>query len=414
MTLAFLVLRKGFLKVVGATIQAALERGHRAVLVWDPVEPKPGEAVTEVDLAAWPDATSVVWTRGTPLLPLLQSASVDALVAPSLYYVLRATVGEDGIAALGRAGIGLYSVDYVFETVTSEPEAYRVVDVTFYMSTFQRELHHRLYAERFAALGPPATLAARSAISGSTMLDQLAIVDRAAVRKRYGLAPDQPVVLFMSLKMAVPDPWRRLVWGASPRGWRALKALASGRVSWLPEILRGSGYPTLVKALSGFCARTGAALIVKSREKNEDPRFLRRVADVFVYDETVYPYTSMELMAIADLCIHFQSGAVLEAAFVGVPSLSIAVSQEHLREYSSFDEAYGGREGSLQNFAGVVWHDDPAGAAARLGRATFDDFRLDPTAHRRYVERFLGFSDTDSSVRVLRTIEGALSGQRRA
>ena len=220
MTLGFLVLRKGFLKVVGATIQAALERGHRPVLIWDPVEPKPGESVTEADLRAWPGVDRIVWERRTPLLPLLRSAGVEALLAPSLHYVLQTSVGDEGIAALAGAGIGLYSVDYVFETVTSAPEAYRVIDITFYMSRFQRELHRRLYADRFAALGSATSLAARSAISGSTMLDQLAIVDRAAVRRRYGLAPHQPVALFMSLKMAVPDPWRRLVWGEGPRGWR--------------------------------------------------------------------------------------------------------------------------------------------------------------------------------------------------
>jgi hypothetical protein len=414
LTLGFLVLRKGFLKVMGATIQAALERGHRPVLIWDPAEAKPGEAVTESDIGAWPGAARVVWPRRTPLLPLLQSMGIEALLGPSLHYVLQTTVGDEGIAALGRAGIGLYSVDYVFETLTSDPEGYRAIDITFYMSGFQRELHRRLYADRFAALGPATYLAARSAVSGSTMLDQLALVDRAAVRKRYGLGPDRPVLLFMSLKMAVPDAWRRLVWGASPRGWRALRALGAGHIGWIPEILRGNGYSTLVQAVREFCVRTGAALVVKSREKNADPRFVRRLADVFVYDETVYPYTSIELMAIADLCVHFQSGAVLEAAFAGVPSLSIAVSQEHLREYSSFDEAYGGRPGTLQNFPGVVWLDDPRRAIERLRRSALDDFRLDPVAHQRYVEKFLGFADTESSTRVLEAIERGLSPSRRA
>lgn len=417
MTLAFLVLRKGFLKVMGATIQAALDRGHRAVLLWDPVEAKPGEAVTEADLGAWPGASRGVWRRGTPLLPLLQTAGADALVAPSLHYILQVNCGDEGIDAIRRAGIGLYSVDYAFETVTSAPEGYRAIDITFYMSEFQRALHQRLFADRFAALGPGVDVAARSAVSGSTMLDQLALVDRAAVRKRYGLGADQPVVLFMSLKMAVPDPWRRLVWGGGPRPWRALRALAAGRAAWVPEIiLRGHGYRVLVEALRVFCARTGAALVVKSREKNADPRFLRRLADVFVYDEGVYPYTSIELMAIADLCVHFQSGAVLEAVAAGVPSLSIAVSQEHLREYSSFDEAYGGRPGSLQNFPGVVWSADPAAAIGSLARGSLEDFRVDPDARRRYVEKFLGFDDTKSSVRVLESIERArgISLPRRA
>jgi hypothetical protein len=414
LTLGFLVLRKGFLKVLGATVQAALDRGHDVVLIWDPVEPKPGEAVSEADLKPWPGTTRVVWARQTPLLPALRDAKVEALIAPSLYYVLKGSVRDEGIAEIRRAGIGLFSVDYVFETVTSDPESYRVIDITFYMSGFQRELHHRLFATEFAALGSPSDLAARSAVSGSTILDQFAVVDRAAARKRYGLGPDQPVVLFMSLKMAVPDAWRRLFWGAGPRGWRALKAVASGHAHWVPEILRGNGYAALVDALAAFCRRTGAALVVKSREKNADPRFLRRAADVFRYDEEVYPYTSIELMSIADLCIHFQSGAVLEAAFAGVPSLSIAVSQEHLRQYSSFDEVYGGRPGSLQNWNGVVWHTDPTGAIDRLSRASLGDFRLDTDAHRRYVDKFLGFADTRSSVRVLTAIERALSASRRA
>jgi hypothetical protein len=414
LTLAFLALRKGFLKVMGATIQAALDRGHDVVLIWDPVEAKPGEVVTEAELRAWPGAARVVWPRRTPLLPLLQAARVEALVAPSLHYVLKTSVEDDEIAAIRRAGVGLYSVDYVFETVTSDPEGYRVIDITFYMSGFQRELHRRLFAAQFAALGSETDLSARSAVSGSTMLDQLAVVDRAAIRKRYGLGADQPVVIFMSLKMAVPDARRRLVWGAGPRGWRALKALGSGHVGWVPEILSGDGYPALVEALKDFCARTGAALVVKSREKNADPRFLRRAADVFLFDEGVYPYTSIELMSIADLCVHFQSGAVLEAACAGVPSLSIAVSQEHLRQYASFDEIYGGRPGTLQNFPGVVWHVDPAGAIERLNRASVGDFQLDPVAHRRYIEKFLGFADTHSSVRVLEAIERRFSSSGRA
>lgn len=405
MTLAFLAVRKGFLKVLGATIQAALDRGHRVVLLWDPVEAKPGEAVSEADLGAWPGASREGWRRGAPLLPLLRTAGVDALVAPSLHYILQVNCGDEGIDAIRRAGIGLYSVDYAFETVTSAPEGYRAIDITFYTSGFQRALHQRLFAERFAALGPGVDVAARSAVSGSPMLDQLALVDRAAVRKRYGLGADQPVVLLMSLKMAVPDPWRRLVWGGGPRPWRALRALAAGRAAWVGEILRGHGYRALVEALRAFCVRAGAALVVKSREKNADPRFLRRLADLFVYDEGVYPYTSIELMAIADLCVHFQSGAVLEAAAAGVPSLSLAVSQAHLRAYESFDDAYGGRPGSLQNFPGVVWSADPAAAIGALARSSLADFRVDPAARRRYVEKFLGFDDTRSSVRVLEAIE---------
>ncbi len=149
-----------------------------------------------------------------------------------------------------------------------------------------------------------------------------------------------------------------------------------------------------------FCRRTGAALVVKSRAKNRDPRYLRGSADLFVEsDDGVFPYTSIELMAIADLCIHFQSGAVLEAAHAGVPSLSVRVPQSHLEEYPGHDQLFGGHEGTLQKFAGVVWSMEHDEAAARLGRLTLADFKIDPDARRRYIERSSGS-----------TIPGAASG----
>jgi hypothetical protein len=403
-TLGFLVFRRGFLKVLGTLIQTALERGHEAVLLWDPVEAKPGEQVSEAELAVWPRARVVVWDRRTPLPPVLAAAGVRALIAPSLHSVLR-SFGRDGdCPALRAAGVRLYSVDYVLDTITNDPAGYRVVDVTFYASQWQRELHWRVKADGFAAIGDRALLDRRSAVVGSTMFDQLALVDRAAVRKRYGL-DGRRVVLFLSLKMAVPDQWRRLVWGRGPRVLRAARALAAGRAAWVPDILKSHGYRDLLESVRRLCDRSDAVLIVKSREKNHDPPFVRRLADVFLVDETVYPYTSMELMAVADLCVHFQSAGVLEAAFAGVPSLSVAVSQEHLRAYPTYHEFYVVQPETLQNFQGVVWSATPREAIARLDAAALDDFRVDAARRRAYVAQFVGFDDTRSSERALDVIE---------
>jgi hypothetical protein len=239
------------------------------------------------------------------------------------------------------------------------------------------------------------------------MLDQLARVDRAAVRRKYGL-PDGPVVLFMSLKMAVPEPFRRLAWAGGWRAFRAAKALVTGHGELVEPILRGNGYLDLARALQGFARRAGARLVVKSRAKNSDPAFLRRHADVFVErDEDMFPYSSIELMAVADLCVHFQSAAVLEAVHAGVPSLSIRLPQTHLEGYASFQEVFGGRPGSLFNFPGIVWSADAADATRLLSTARLADFCIDPVARGRYVEKFLGFDDNRSSERVLDLVEAA-------
>lgn len=409
MNLGFLVLRKGYLKVLGALVQTALDRGHRVTLLWDPVETKPGETVTAADLTAWPAAVVRQWDRRAPLLPELRAAGIEALIGPRLAYALNACGHEAALATLGPAGIRLFSVDYVFDTIASDPAAYQVVDTTFYLSEYQRALHWRVAADAFARVGDPAMWRRRSAVCGSTMMDQLAVVDVTAVRRRYGLPSDRPVVVFMSLKMAVPEAWRRAVWGSEPRLVRAARAVLSRHPGWIPEIMRANGYRALAESLRAFCRRSGAALIVKSRGKNDDPPFLRDLADVFLFDEQLYPYTSMELMALADLCIHFQSGAALEAAFAGVPSLSIAVPQSHLVAHATFEEVYGARPDTMQNFPGVVWTVPGTEAAARLAAAGLGDFRVDPDARRRYVEKFLGFDDTTSSGRVLDEIQRVIA-----
>lgn len=428
MTLAFLV-RKGYLKVIGSVIQAALDRGHRIALLWDPDEAKPGERVTEEDLRHWPAAAPVVYRRG-PLLPALQAHQAGALVAPSLHYLLRAFGREDEVPALRAAGVRLHSIDYLLETLTSDPEGYRAVETTFYASEHQRALHWQ--DPGFRHLGD-VDLHARSAVCGSTLMDQFALVDREGVRKRYGLSPERPVVVLMSLKLAVPEPLRRLAWRDGPAVPERLRRLASrvgplrklnvipalfkklpesyrttygiGRARFVREVWSGGAYRHLGEALRRFALRHDAALVVKSREKNDDPRFIRGLADVFVYDEDVYPYTSIELMAVADLCVHFQSGAVLEAAFAGVPSLSVKVPPPYPPDYPAYEAVWGALPEGLQNFEGIVWSAGLEEAASRLDAVSLADFRVDPGARRRYVEKFLGFDDTRSSLRVVQRIE---------
>lgn len=405
MNLAFLLARKGYFKVLGTLVDATLARGHRATLLWDPVEAKRGEAVTAEDFAPWPAAVVQPWDRREPLLPVLRAAGVDALVGNRIVDVLLASGHGDELTALRSAGIRLFSVDYLFDTITSHPSACRLVDTTFYASEYERGVHWRIAADAFRELGEPATWRRHSAVCGSTPMDQLALVDAAAVRRRYGLAPEQPVVVFMSLKMAVPEVWRRAVWGPQSRLVRAGRAVLAGHPEWIPAILRRHGYRSLVESIRKFCRRSGAALVVKSKEKNDDPSFLRDLADIWLYDERVYPYTSMELMAIASLCIHFQSGSALEAAFAGVPSLSLTVPQSHLAGHATYEEVYSARPGTIQNFPGVVWTIPALDLAARLDAADLGSFRLAAEARRRYVETFLGFDDTASSTRVLDEIE---------
>ena len=131
---------------------------------------------------------------------------------------------------------------------------------------------------------------------------------------------------------------------------------------------------------------------------------MRRLADRMIFDDHTYPYTSLELLAVSNVCVHFESGAVLEAAFAGVPSISIAVSQEHLDAYPGIAELYGGNPGSLQNYPGVVSRIPAAAAVSFFDAARLDTLRMDSSARAAYVRHFLGFDDTRSSQRIIETI----------
>jgi hypothetical protein len=406
MTVGVLLIRRSFIKVLGSVIQALLDRGHRTVLFWDASGrvSKAGDTLTEADLAAWPGAETVRYDPASAER-LFRQAGLDALVSTELYSYILAGGLQSAFEAIRAAGVHLYSVSHIFDTAWSDPAGYRLLERTFYVSDYQRDLHWRMYADDFAAVGPRPVLEARSAVTGSPMLDQLAAVDPVAARRRYDLPEGRPVVVFMSLKMAVPDPWRRLVWGRGPRLWRAARAALAGRRDLVPAVLHGAHYRDLVAAVRRLCDRAGALLVVKCKGKNDDPPFLRRVADLYVDDRSVYPYTSLELLSLASLCVHFESGAALEAAFAGVPALSIAVSQAHLARYPGIDELYGGRPGSLQNFAGVSELVPAAEAVGRLDARRLDDFTVEPDARARYVRTFLGFDDTKSGQRILDVME---------
>jgi len=408
MKIGFLIFRLANLKGLGSLITLSLQRDHEVAIFVDPTsKPKLGEAVDQGALAEiWPNAQVVdLQTESTP--QGLADANCNAIVGMA---ILTAEEYRGRLDTARENGALLFSISYLFEGPGRDPSLMASLGKAFYLSEYERTVHESLFPQSFNSLGSD-WKQKYTEISGSTCCDQLAEFDSRKTRHRYGISETSPVVLFMSLKMSVTDTWRNLVWGESSKTRRTLKAIKGRHWRLIPEIWTQDTYKEICNELKEFCIRNGALFVVKSRTKNDDPLWLRELSDVYVgQDETEYPYTSIQLIGISNLCVHFESAAVFETAFAGVPSLSINIPQpslyEQLPEYST---RYRSKElGSLFNYPGVITSIDCSKIVEHLRRADLKDFAMEPSQRSKYVSAFMGFDDMRSSVRILDSMESSL------
>jgi hypothetical protein len=260
------------------------------------------------------------------------------------------------------------------------------------------------------------TIRAKTHVVGFPELDGGYALDAGSIRARIGLPGDRPVVTF------IPYPYQsnpRTFWSrwiyTNPRPWlQASMILTRREFRYWSNVRHGWHDRNVVRSIREFCDANGAMLVVKYREKDPLPRWVREVADVAVADPVSWPPTILEMLAIADLAISFYSGTVLEAAFLGVPYLCIGFRDEdwygHLNPAwaaARFDIAEGGQF----NFPGVNELTTIPDVIAQLPRRRLTNFRVDPQSRSAYVAKFLGHDDGRSAAR---TIDLALNTARRA
>ena len=259
----------------------------------------------------------------------------------------------------------------------------------------------------------PAARARMHAV-GMPMLDLAEAIDPEEVRHRYGLPRRGPLVLYL------PFPWR----SCPLRPWvqRAARLAGAAAPHVAGAVNRRLGPPRsdrrIVEALAAFCARSGAALVVKSRIKDPSPPYLRRVAAAH-FDEAqegYHPPLTLELLRCASLCVHFYSAAVIESVFCGVPSLCLGPEPAAmgLDTIPHATRLYHPGEGGLYNWPGASHWRPLAEAAESLPRWGLAEFPIEPAARRAYVERFLGWDDGKSAARFADLIaERSSHGPRR-
>jgi hypothetical protein len=223
-------------------------------------------------------------------------------------------------------------------------------------------------------------------------MEAASLVDPAEVRRRLGIPAGRPVVILLPYSYGFGPASFRATHGDQPLT-RGQEARSLVRQVWCDF--------NVVRAVRSFCRRNGAYLIVKARMKRRPSFYTRLMGDALLYDESVYPATILELLSIADLCIGFYSTTVHEAAYLGIPSLSLRPTDGDVRGDRALQRVFLDRSKSSFDFPGVCTVLEVPEAIASLPRKALGDFAVDPHARAAYVEKLLGYDDGRSSERLL-------------
>lgn len=273
---------------------------------------------------------------------------------------------------------------------------------------------------------------------GFVELDQVQGLDRAQLRRRYGLPADRPVIYFSTaprvdrpvITRSVPPriqpghvPFRLMEAAFFERLPRALAgaALAPWRRRW-PDLDHLTSYRDVLAAVRRFARRHDAVIVAKTRAKHRDPAYVARTVDHLLPDGAFFPFRTLELMALADVYVGLPSSSAIEAAFIGLPMVHVLPFPSAAYEAPSFlpvREEFYLKPGGLWNTPGLAtafhtyrardWRAfvEWSGSAPLPGA-------VDPAARRAVVQRLLGSDDCNASGRFLDRVEAALERARAA
>lgn len=262
---------------------------------------------------------------------------------------------------------------------------------------------------------------------GFVECDQVAEFDRRALREKYGLPQDRPVICFAtappfeSFKTARPMRW------CFRQAWYRGDGLARLAGRWWNRRWRDmdylAGYQEIVQCLRQFANRHHAVLLAKTREKHEDPAYMRRATDHLCSDGAYYPFRTLELLHLADLYIGIYSSTAFEAAFLGRRMRTIVPFPPEVLEDPLFlelkrDFFFGscghpgiwnapGFSDLNRTYIAQEWE-----AFREWAEAGLLDPRVDAVVKSTVVGRAIGFEDFKASARFLDLVENAVSRER--
>jgi hypothetical protein len=415
--IAFIIERPGFLKGFGPVIDSALGRQWLVEIWYGPMmgfprSPRPLDAkvLRNLDLPdSWNGKVAVREFNEIEELPrLVQDHSIEAIFSLWTRVDLLAVPIPDCKFITLQEGIDNF--------VNQTPENLASSDLHCLFSPFWKDWAAAYYeaAGECDRLRFETLMKGGIVFTGYTALDGFDRLDRDEIRKLWGIPERKSIVLLLPVTLqGVQGVWprffsahrrfdqlRELVRGCFSREWKA----SLQHTLWM---LRNWNEASMVNAISRFCKKNDAFLIVKSRRKDLVRPYLEEIADLVLHDESNYPATIYDALSIADLCIHFYSTVILEAAVASVPGLNVHRPNPLKGKKGEIAHKLWRlrQPGSAFNFAGVSAMWDIPTVMKRLPKTPLSEFRIDEERRRTYIEKYLGWADGKASERVLDAVQ---------
>lgn len=234
--------------------------------------------------------------------------------------------------------------------------------------------------------------------------DQCSNLNATLIRKKFGIPDNKKVLLLLPFPWRIPfSIWTHIVYQHQPVLIKVFRLLYHRALEYLPDVKDKIDDLKLTESIRTFAENNDALFIVKGRLKNKIPKYLRRMADRIFFDEDFYPFTTIELLFIADLSISFYSAAIMESVLVKTPTICLAPKggtywpgyedRYHLDNFSP-------EHGSFYNYNGIVYYQKVDKFISGFANQSFDDFKLIDKEHNKFVKKFLGFNDYNASERI--------------
>ncbi len=253
----------------------------------------------------------------------------------------------------------------------------------------------------------------RTIITGFPQIDQMKGFNRKEICEKYGLPRDKKILVLLPFPWRVPFcVWSHIIYKPQNKLLKLLRLAVMREWSKMAEVFTMADDRKITAAIRRFADKNDAFFIVKGRLKNKVPAYLAKVADKVIFDGSFYPYTIMELLFVADLCIHFYSDAVKECVATNTPSICLGPTNPNDWEcYAKrfFLEEFSPIEPSYYNFGSVSYNESVDDFAESFAEKSFEDYTIKPAEKSEFMEKFLGFDDLNGCNRVYEDIERRLN-----